>query len=87
VEFSDINVIGVWGSTVTSGGCSDLNELLGTMGIHGLKPSQYTKIEEQIGEWWKAVLQNDMKAAGKEQKEHSIQERSFYQGVPSIAVV
>jgi hypothetical protein len=28
-----------------------------------------------------------MKAAGKEQKEHSIQERSFYQGVPSIAVV
>jgi hypothetical protein len=51
VEVSDINVKGVWGSMVTGGGCSDLNELLGTMGIPGLKPNQYTKIEEQVGEW------------------------------------
>jgi hypothetical protein len=72
---------------VTGGGCSDLNEVLGTMGIPGLKPNQYTKIEEQIGEWWREVLQDDMKAAGNEEREHAIQEGSFNQGVPSIAVV
>jgi hypothetical protein len=53
LEVSDINVEGVWGSMVTGGGCSDLIELLGTMGIPDLKSDQFSKLEGQKGEWWR----------------------------------
>lgn len=64
-----------------------MNEQLGAMGIPGMKPNQYSKNEQQIGQWWREVPQDDMKDAGKEEKEHAIQVSSFHAGVPAVAVV
>ena len=79
-NLSDINVRAVWGNMVVGGGCSSLNESMGTLGIPGMPDKQYSRIEEQIGEWWKSVLEEDLKLAGEEEKEHAIQTNSYFQG-------
>lgn len=86
-EISEINVKGVWGSMVTGGGCSSMNEFLGTLGIPGVNQRKYSKIEDQIGDWWRTVLQEDMAEAGREERENAIKNNSFHEGVPSITVV
>lgn len=59
-NMKDINVRAVWGSMVTGGGCSSLNELLGTMGVPGLTEQKYCKIEHEIGKWWSEVSEEEM---------------------------
>ena len=60
---------------------------MGTLGVPGLNPSKYTHTEEQIGEWWRKALEEDMLEAGREEKEHAVRNRSCYEGVPAITVV
>ena len=52
----EINVKAVWGSMVTGGGCSFMNELLGTMSIPDLDERKYTELETIIGVWWQREL-------------------------------
>ena len=54
---------------VTGGGCSLLNESMGTMGVPGLHDRQYSELERQIRDWWKTALGENMKAAGQEERE------------------
>ncbi|KAL4221586.1 hypothetical protein ACF0H5_019843 [Mactra antiquata] len=86
-QLSEINIRGVWGSMVTGSGCSPLNECLGTLGVPGLRPSEFQKTEGQIGEWWRRELMVEMKEAGEEERRHAEERGSYCKGVPAISVV
>ena len=73
--YFDINVGAVWGSMLTGGGCSSTNESLGTVAVPGLSEKSYSKLEEEIGDWWLKVLEEDMKKTGEEEKNLTI---AFY---------
>ncbi len=60
----EINVRAVWAQMSTGGGSAKLNEQTATMGMPGLQSGTYSKIEKQIGLWWKKVLQEEMINAG-----------------------
>ena len=86
-DYFEINVRAVWGSMVTGGGCSSTNESLGTMGIPGISERNYSKLEEEIGDWWLKILEEDMKKAGEEERKIAIENGDHFQGVPAITVV
>lgn len=83
----DINVRAVWGSMVTGNGASHLNEMLGVMNCPGLKPNTFSNIENEISQWWKASLEDEMKAAGAEERRLAIEANSYHEGVPAITVI
>jgi hypothetical protein len=47
----DINVRAVWGSMVTGGGHSRLNEFLSTCNSRGMSSHCFTSLEHDIGKW------------------------------------
>jgi len=83
----DINVRCVWGSMVTGGGCSSLNESMGTVGVPGISEHMYSDIEAEIGRLWKEVLDEEMLKAGEEERRLALQDDETFQGVPAITVV
>ena len=86
-KIHDINVRGVWGSMVSGGGCSKLAESMGTMGVPSVHNAKYSQIEHQIGQWWGEVLEEEMKKAGEEERQHAIETNSFFEGVPAVTIV
>ncbi|KAJ8320070.1 hypothetical protein KUTeg_001657 [Tegillarca granosa] len=46
----DVNVRSVWGSMVTGGGVSHLNELMATLNSPGMSQPTYSNIEQEIGD-------------------------------------
>ncbi|CAG2189193.1 unnamed protein product [Mytilus edulis] len=56
----DVNVRAVWGSIATGNGPSHLNEIMGTMNSPGLSSTSFSAIEQEVGEWWLAALQENM---------------------------
>ncbi|VDI82683.1 Hypothetical predicted protein [Mytilus galloprovincialis] len=83
----DVNVRAVWGSMVTGNGASHLNELLGTMNSPGLRQATFGSIEEEIGQMWHTVLEEEMLAAGAEERRIAIENNNYNEGVPSITVI
>lgn len=83
----DVNVRAVWGSIVTGNGAAHMNEFLGTMDSPGLTQSTFTSIEEQIGEWWRTVLETEMLTAGAAERQIAIDKGHFFREVPSITVI
>ncbi len=83
----EINVRAVWSQMSTGGGCSKLNEQAATLGMPGLQRSTYSKIEEKIGHWWKKVLQEEMLAAGMEERKLAEEAGDFHEGIPAITVI
>ena len=86
-KLHEINVRGVWGSMVSGGGCSSLEESMGTMGVPSVDQKQYSKLETMIGDWWAKVLEEDLKKAAEEEREHAIATGSYFQGVPAVTVI
>ena len=82
-----VNLAAVWGQMATGGGAQPMNQFLSTVGIPGLPPSTFSLIEEQIGLWWKVILEEDMIKAGQEEKEIAEREGRYFQGVPAITVI
>ena len=60
----DINVRAVWGSIVTGNGASHLSEIMGTMDAPSLSQPAFTQIEQDIGNWWQSMSQDELLAAG-----------------------
>jgi hypothetical protein len=83
----EVNVRAVWGSMSTGGGASKLNEGMATMNAPGMTQTTYTAIEEEISKWWQTVLEEDLVAAGVEERMLAIQRGDFHQGVPAITVI
>ncbi len=83
----EVNLSAVWGQMATGGGAQPMNQFLSTIGIPGLPPSTFTMIEEQIGLWWKVILEEDMIKAGQEEKAIAEREGRYFQGVPSVTVI
>ena len=57
------------------------------MGIPTVNQKQYTKLETQIGNWWRDVLQEEMLKAGEEEKALAMSNNDYHEGVPAITVV
>ncbi|OWF41646.1 hypothetical protein KP79_PYT25043 [Mizuhopecten yessoensis] len=55
----DINVRAVWGCMATGNGAAHLTELLGTMDSPSMTRRTFSKIENDISQWWKEVLGKD----------------------------
>ncbi len=83
----EVNVRAVWSQMSTGGGASKLNEQTATLGMPGLQPGTLSKIETEIGNWWKKVLQQEMIKAGMEEKRLAEEANDYHEGVPSITVV
>jgi len=81
------NLAAVWGQMATGGGFNSLEESMSVLGIPVMSKQSFMQTEQQIGQGWWAVLQESMKAAGKEEKQHAIEQNSYHQGVPAITVI
>jgi hypothetical protein len=82
-----INVRAVWGTMATGGGASNLTETLGTMDIPSLSQPTFTQIEQEISDWWKAILEEELVSAGIEERERAIKRGDYHQGIPAISVI
>lgn len=60
----DVNVRAVWGSVVTGNGASHLREIMATLDSPSLSQPAFTKIEQDIGNWWQNMSQDELLAAG-----------------------
>ncbi|KAH3752651.1 hypothetical protein DPMN_187272 [Dreissena polymorpha] len=78
----DINV-----RAVTGNGASHLKEVMATMDAPSLSQPAFTRIESQIGASWECISQDELLAAGAEERRLAIEDNCFHQGVPAITVV
>ena len=83
----DLNVRAVWGSMATGNGPTHLNEFLGTLNSPGLSQSSFSNFKQQISDWWLATFEDDMLAAGAEERRMAIEKGHYHQEVPSITVI
>ena len=83
----DINLRAVWGTVSSGGGCSNLNEMLGTMNMPPISEAMFTSLEEKIGLWWHEVIKQEMAKAGAEERRIAIEKGNYHEGVPAISVV
>ncbi|XP_063414164.1 uncharacterized protein LOC134696586 isoform X2 [Mytilus trossulus] len=83
----DVNVRAVWGSIATGNGPSHLNEIMGTMNSPGLSSTSFSAIEQEVGEWWLAALQENMLQVGAEERRIAMENGFFHQGIPAITVI
>ncbi|XP_021338853.1 uncharacterized protein LOC110440231 [Mizuhopecten yessoensis] len=83
----DVNLRAVWGAMVTGGGASNLSELFGTMNAPGISQPKFSQIEHIIGSMWNKCLQEDMIAAGVEERRLAIERGDLHDGVPAITVI
>ena len=67
-------------SMVTGGGCSSMNELLGTLSIPDLDERKYTELETIIGVLWQRELMQEMVKAGEEEKQYAIDCNDYFEG-------
>ncbi len=83
----EINVRAVWGQMGSGGGSTRLNEESATLGMPGLSPDTYRKIEAEIGKWWHTVLKEEMLKAGAEEKKLAEEAGDFHEGIPAVKVI
>ncbi len=72
-----INLTSVWGQVASGGGCSKMNEFLGTAGVPGMHSATFSAIEEQIGLWWGIILEQHVVEAAAVEKEIAIWKSHF----------
>ena len=83
----EVNLAAVWGQMATGGGAQPMNQFLSTMGVPGMSAPTFSSIEEQIGLWWRSVLEDEMLKAGEEEKFLAEQNGEYFDGVPKIKVI
>jgi hypothetical protein len=83
----EVNVRAVWGTMVSGGGRAQLNETMCTLGLSGLSQPTFSAIEHEIGSLWGSVIEEDMLAAGREERQLAIDRGDFHNGVPAISVI
>ncbi|KAJ8321844.1 hypothetical protein KUTeg_000315 [Tegillarca granosa] len=83
----DVNVRAVWGSMATRGGLAHLNESLATLNSPGMSQQTYTTIEQEIGNMWGEVVEEDLLKAGAEERKIAMEKGQFHEGVPCITVI
>jgi len=81
------NLAAVWGQMATGGGFNPLEESMSVLGIPVMTKKSFVHTEHMIGKWWWDQLEESMKQAGIEEREHAIQQGHYHQGVPAITVV
>jgi len=83
----EVNLAAAWGQISTGGGFARLHESMGVLGIPVMAPKNFTSTERSIGAWWQEKLNEEMIAAGKEEKRIAEEKGDYHEGVPAITVV
>ena len=64
---------------VTGGGFNPLQESMSILGIPVMSKQSFMQTESQIGKWWwnasQESVQESVKAAGKQEKQHAIEKK------------
>ena len=82
-----LNLDAVAGQVTTGGGLEKMNNQLAHMGVPGMSHTAFSAIEEQLGLWWAAILEQQMIEAGKEEKRLAEEAGQYFDGVPAISVI
>jgi len=77
----------VWGQMATGGGFNPLEESMSVLEILVKTKKSFVHTEHTIGKWWWDKLEESVKQAGIEEREHPIQQGGYPQGVPEITVI
>ncbi len=83
----ECNLAAVWGQMSTGQGHSQLEESLSVLGVPVMTKSSFISTERDIGEQWKADLQQSMVKAGQEERRLAEEKGDFHEGVPQITVI
>ena len=82
-----VNLGAVWGQLVTGGGAAHLAEMLAYMDVPSMSKQTFKATEELLGKAWNELLEEEMKAAGQEERHLALERKDFHEGVPAITVV
>ena len=82
-----VNIAAVLSQIATGGGLSRLNSTLAFLGIKGFQKRMYTTVESLLGDDMKQQLVAAMIEAGKVEKQHAVDQKSYHRGIPAVSVV
>ena len=68
-------------------GFDSLQESMNVLGVPVMSKQSFMQTAQQIGQEWWASLQESMQAAGREEKQHAIEQNRYHKGVPAISVI
>lgn len=77
----------VWAQMATGQGHSQLEESMSVIGVPVMTKASFITTERDIGEQWKAELQQSMAEAGQEEKRLAEEKGKYHEGVPAITVM
>ena len=81
------NVQAVLGQIVTGGGAEHLEEQLACVQVPALTKVSFILLERTLGRVFEQVVEDNLLAAGKEERSLAIVQGTFHDGVPAITVV
>ena len=68
-------------------GFDSLQESMNVLGVPVMSKQSFMQTAQQIGQEWWASLQESMQAAGREEKQHAIEQNRYHKGVPAISII
>ena len=81
------NLAAVWGQMTTGGGFNTLEESLSVLNVPVMTKRSFMHTEQIIGKWWWSVLEESMKAAGRQERQIAINKQHHHHSVPAITVI
>ena len=81
------NLAAVWGQMTTGGGFNTLEESLSVLNVPVMTKQSCMHTEQIIGKWWWSVLEESMKAAGRQERQIAINKQQHHHSVPAITVI
>ena len=81
------NLAAVWGQMTTGGGFNTLEESLSVLNVLVMTKQSFMHTEQIIGKWWWSVLEESMKAAGRQERQIAINKQQHHHSVPAITVI
>ena len=81
------NLAAVWDQMTTVGGFNTLKESLSVLNVPVMAKRSFVHTEQIIGKWWRSVLEESMKAAGRGERQIAINKQQYHHSVPAITVI
>ena len=81
------NIQAVLGQIATGGGAEHLEEQLACVQVPALTKVSFILLERTLGRVFEQLVENNLFAAGKEERSLAIAQSTFHSGVPAITVV
>ena len=83
----EVNLAACWGSMASGGGCLKLAEMTSTMGVPPMSSTMFTKLEKDIGKWWRDELSKEMREAASIERQNAVELGNYHEEVPFCRVI